>query len=102
MVIGASECGLSAIERLLTDEHYYFTSITLVSPDGVTVGGVGDCITGRNIGQLGLDCRVTTIGAEMTYLDREERKIGLETGEEINYDYLLLTAGLQVMLLITE
>lgn len=98
MVVGASECGLSAIEELLIDENFYFTSIALLSPDGVTVGGVGDFITGRNIGQLGLNCRVTTVGAEMTYLDRRERRIGLATGEDISYDYLLLTAGLQVTL----
>ncbi|GMH33564.1 hypothetical protein BSKO_01398 [Bryopsis sp. KO-2023] len=95
VVVGPSECGLSAIERLLLDKDLYFTSITLLVPEGVTVGGVGNTLTGRNLVKLGLECRITLLAAEVVSLDRESRIVGLSNGEDVNYDYLVLTAGLQ-------
>lgn len=95
-MVGPSECGLAAVEVLLLDEHLHFSSITLLCPEEHAVGSMGDSLSGSNLHKLGLASRVNLVVAEMISLDREERRIGLSNGEEISYDYLLLTAGLQV------
>lgn len=94
--MGPSECGLSAVEVLLSDKQLHFSSITLLCPEEYAIGSVGDVLTGNALHKLGLACRVNLVAAEMVSLDREDRRIGLSNGEEISYDYLLLTAGLKV------
>lgn len=40
MVVGASEAGLAALERLLLDTHLSFNYLTLLAPGGINVGGL--------------------------------------------------------------
>lgn len=40
VVVGASETGLAALERLLMDPACSFNYLTLLAPGGITVGGV--------------------------------------------------------------
>ena len=96
MVVGASECGISAIEHLLYYPGYYFTSIVLVSPGEPTVSEVGSPLRQRSLSKIGLAARVRIINAELTTLDRDARIVGLSNGDEVSYDFLLITAGLQV------
>lgn len=58
VVVGASECGISAIEQLLCSTELEFTSITLVAPGGITVGGAGSSYSSQDVSRIGLDAQV--------------------------------------------
>lgn len=45
VIAGASETALSCLEQLLVQPHMSFTSITLLAPGGVSVGGVASSYT---------------------------------------------------------
>lgn len=95
VVVGASECGIAAVERLLLDPHLLFNCITLLAPDGIAVGGPACHYTPSIISRLGLEARVTLVDGRMVGLDRSSSTIELHDGSRLAYDYLLLTAGLQ-------
>jgi hypothetical protein len=58
VVVGASECGISAIEQLLCSSDVEFTSITLIAPGGITVGGAGSTYSSQDISKIGLEAQV--------------------------------------------
>eukprot|EP00873_Tetraselmis_striata_P013731 jgi/Tetstr1/433995/TSEL_023169.t1 len=95
VVIGASECGISAIEQLLCNPRLEFTSIALVAPGGITVGGAGSTYSSQDISKIGLEAQVSMVDAEMIGLDREAQVVYLSTGGSLSYEILVLTAGLQ-------
>jgi NADH dehydrogenase FAD-containing subunit len=47
------------------------------------------------IARLGLQARVTVLDADMVGLDRAARAIALSNGVQLNYDFLVITCGLQ-------
>ena len=55
---------------------------------------LGATLTGI-IARLGLPARITILDLEMVGLDRVERAIALSDGRQLNYDFLLITCGVQ-------
>jgi hypothetical protein len=96
VIVGASECGLSAAESLLLDEELFYANLTLLAPGGINVGGVGSPFTKSSIARMGLDARVFLLDAEMHGVDRVNRTIALDDRTELAYSLLLICAGLQV------
>ncbi|KAG1678295.1 hypothetical protein FOA52_013916 [Chlamydomonas sp. UWO 241] len=95
VVVGASETGLAAVERMLLDPLLSFNYITLLAPGGVPVGGPACEFTGGLVARLGLEARVTLVDAELVGLDAGQRLAELSDGGVLSYDLLLLTCGLQ-------
>ena len=95
VVVGASECGLAAVERLLLDPQLSFNYITLLAPGGISVGGVACEYTASLIARLGLEARLTMVDAELIGLDVQQRVMELSDGRQLPYELLLVTSGVQ-------
>uniref|UniRef100_A0A7S3QR29 Cilia- and flagella-associated protein 61 N-terminal domain-containing protein n=1 Tax=Dunaliella tertiolecta TaxID=3047 RepID=A0A7S3QR29_DUNTE len=95
VVVGASETGLAAVERMLLHPRLHLNFITLLAPGGIQMGDLASQYTKSIIARLGLQARVSVLNAEMVGLDRAERVIALNDGAQLNYDFLLITCGLQ-------
>lgn len=95
MVVGASECGLAVVERLLLDPELQFNYLTLLAPGGIKVGGMACQFTAGVIARLGLEARVMLLDAEVIGLDRGSKLLDLSDGSQIFYNQLVLAAGLQ-------
>ncbi|KAK9809259.1 hypothetical protein WJX72_012281 [[Myrmecia] bisecta] len=94
VVVGASECGLSAVEQLVTSQQLAFNAITLVAPGGILPGGVGSTVTESLLSKLGLEVFVTIVDAELVALDRQERIVQLSNGQHLQYGVLVLATGI--------
>ncbi|KAJ3084182.1 hypothetical protein HK102_000739 [Quaeritorhiza haematococci] len=101
-VIGGSDVGISFLESLVYNPHLNFTNLTLISSDGFLVPDDAAemfvshrCYTGIELKQLGLEQFVNMVKASTTEFDRGEKKIWLNTGGCLLYDYLILTPGVQ-------
>ncbi|KAI8922151.1 hypothetical protein DFJ77DRAFT_436494 [Powellomyces hirtus] len=91
VVVGASDCGLGFLEKLAYNPRLTFTNLTLISTDGLAS-------TYRETGplmQLGLQDHVRIVRGTVEEVDRMAKRCQLEDGSVINYDYVLLTPGMQ-------
>ncbi len=61
-MVGASEAGLAAVERLLLDPGHVFNYVTLLAPGGISVGGVACHYTAGIIARMGLVGRAAAGG----------------------------------------
>jgi hypothetical protein len=95
LVVGASECGLAAVERMLLDTNLSYNSITLLAPGGISVGGPACEYTASLVARLGLDARVRLLDAELIGLDAQQQVIELSDGTQQQYDLLLVACGVQ-------
>lgn len=113
--MGSSETGISCIEALITSLRHRqttFTGLTLLSPAGATLAG-GGAAAARRLAGLGLAsgsdgsggdsdggsggaAAVQVVRGELVAIDREQRVVLLEGGEELPFDVLVLATGLEV------
>eukprot|EP00955_Chlamydomonas_euryale_P040553 351739-Chlamydomonas_euryale.AAC.1 len=75
LVVGASECGLAAVESLLLHPRLAFNNVTLLAPGGVAVGGPACEYTAGLVARLGLQARITIVDAEMVGLDSAQKLV---------------------------
>eukprot|EP00026_Physarum_polycephalum_P001117 Phypoly_transcript_01118.p1 GENE.Phypoly_transcript_01118~~Phypoly_transcript_01118.p1 ORF type:complete len:1198 (+),score=147.66 Phypoly_transcript_01118:30-3623(+) len=112
VVVGASITGLSFIDTLLKTAYLNLRNIILVNPGGMPDPmSLFEPISGdalphffpftheysvKEFVQCGLPSRITIVDGKMVLIDRERKLIALQNSNTIlNYDYLVLTTGLQ-------
>ncbi|KND05075.1 uncharacterized protein SPPG_00750 [Spizellomyces punctatus DAOM BR117] len=103
VVIGGSDTGIAFIENLVYNPHLWFTNLTLVSMDGAPIPDEKDgdvfvshrCYSPTELDQLGLPHYVKIIRGSTDEIDRLMKRVHLTNGSFVNYDYLILTPGLQ-------
>jgi len=109
VVVGASDCGLSALQSLVLLPYLHFTRLTLLAVGGVptltndvktdalsgtNVNG-GPCgYTKRTLDQLNFRTSVNIVDARMVAIDREGKAVMLDDDTVIPYDRLVLATGL--------
>jgi len=96
VIAGASETGLSCLERLLLQPCMRFTNLTLLAPGGVQTDSVIGCFTAARVARLGLHANVTMVDSHMVALEPEEQILMLADGTQLPFDLLTVATGLQV------
>ena len=109
VVVGASDCGLSALESLVLMPYMQFTRLTLIAPTGIpsldgsqnpqnfmanSAGGPAG-YNKREIQQLSFGSLARVVQDRMVDIDREGSALQLEDGSIVPYDFLLICTGLQ-------
>mmetsp|Transcript_23333 Transcript_23333/g.59574 ORF Transcript_23333/g.59574 Transcript_23333/m.59574 type:complete len:1536 (-) Transcript_23333:72-4679(-) len=103
VVVGASDCGLSFLESLLSIPHLLFNSLTLLAPGGLEyhhshhlplVAGTA-AYSHHELRRIMLELRVRILDSRMVQIDRHQRCCILHDGTLLPYDYLVVAAGLQ-------
>eukprot|EP00929_Paragymnodinium_shiwhaense_P013279 TRINITY_DN121142_c0_g1_i1.p1 TRINITY_DN121142_c0_g1~~TRINITY_DN121142_c0_g1_i1.p1 ORF type:complete len:1535 (-),score=494.46 TRINITY_DN121142_c0_g1_i1:571-5175(-) len=103
VVVGASDCGLSFLESLLSIPHLLFNSLTLLAPGGLEyhhshhlplVAGSA-AYSHQELRRIMLELRVRILDARLVQIDRQQRCCILHDGSMLPYDYLVNGAGLQ-------
>lgn len=105
VVVGASDCGISFIESLLSISYINFTHIYLIAPGGLMYHHIEterqnlkisySSYQIKELKRLMLESRIKIIDSKMKNLNRANKFLLLEDGSVIYYDYLILTLGLQ-------
>ena len=90
IVVGASKCGLSCLEKLLQSPQYQFTSLTLVTSDQSESSAVT-----RLANEHAFLSQVRLISSAVVEIDREAKQVYLENETILSYDILVLTSGVQ-------
>lgn len=96
VIAGASEAGLACLEHLLMQPHMHFTSLMLLAPGGVTVGGAAARMSASRLATLGLHANVTLVDSHMVALAPQDKVLLLADRGQLPYDCLAVTTGLQV------
>eukprot|EP00928_Gymnodinium_smaydae_P086928 TRINITY_DN71311_c0_g1_i1.p1 TRINITY_DN71311_c0_g1~~TRINITY_DN71311_c0_g1_i1.p1 ORF type:complete len:1571 (+),score=434.65 TRINITY_DN71311_c0_g1_i1:635-4714(+) len=103
VVVGASDCGLSFLESLLSIPHLTFNSLTLLAPGGLEyhhshhlplIAGTA-AYSHQELRRIMLELRVRILDSRMVQIDRQQRCCILHDGTMLPYDYLVVGAGLQ-------
>jgi len=103
VVVGASDCGLSFLESLLSIPHLLFNSLTLLAPGGLEyhhahhlplVAGTA-AYSHQELRRIMLELRVRILDSRMVQIDREQKCCILHDGSMLPYDYLVVATGLQ-------
>jgi len=103
VVVGASDCGLSFLESLLSFPHLLFNSLTLLAPGGLEyhhahhlplIAGTA-AYSHQELRRIVLELRVRILDSRMVQIDRQQRCCILHDGAMLPYDYLIVAAGLQ-------
>ncbi|KAJ3142796.1 hypothetical protein HDU90_002667 [Geranomyces variabilis] len=103
VVVGASDCGFGFLDKLAYNPRITFTNLTLISTNGLPFterdGNVPyvshRCFGTSELVQLGLPDHVRIVRGTVEEVDRLARRCVLEDGSVINYDYVVLTPGVQ-------
>ncbi|KAJ3173742.1 hypothetical protein HDU88_002831 [Geranomyces variabilis] len=103
VVVGASDCGLGFLDKLAYNPRITFTNLTLISTNGLPFterdGNVPyvshRCFGTSELVQLGLPDHVRIVRGTVEEVDRLARRCVLEDGSVVNYDYVVLTPGVQ-------
>lgn len=102
VVVGASDCGISFIESLLSIRYIQFTNIYLIAPGGINyeldmnsnLKASSTSYPIEELHRLMLETRVKVINARMAGFDRENKNIFLHDDSQIIYDLLVFSMGL--------
>lgn len=103
VVVGASDCGLSFLESLLSIPHLLFNSLTLLAPGGLEyhhahhlplVAGTA-AYSHQELRRIMLELRVRILDSRMVQIDRQQKCCILHDGSMLPYDYLVVATGLQ-------
>ncbi|CAK8994403.1 Cilia- and flagella-associated protein 61 (CFAP61) (Flagellar-associated protein 61) [Durusdinium trenchii] len=103
VVVGASDCGLSFLESLLSIPHLLFNSLTLLAPGGLEyhhahhlplVAGTA-AYSHQELRRIMLELRVRILDSRMVHIDRQQKCCILHDGSMLPYDYLVVATGLQ-------
>jgi len=101
VVIGASDTGIAFLETLIYKSHYLFNHLVLVSDNDSY--GSKECpyavdnmnYSVHDLEKMNIENYVQYIKSSVKTINREDKNIVVETGEVIEYDYLIITTGLQ-------
>lgn len=96
VVAGASQTGLACLERLLLQPHTRFTSITLLAPGGIHTDSIAGQLSAAHLARLGLHANVTVVDSHLVALDTQQQLLALADGQQLPYDLLAVTTGVQV------
>ena len=106
VVVGASDVGVAAVQRLAMTPHFIFNNLTLVSPifhddKFVAVGKKRETVETRlvnNFGAVktGLNVSVNRVRGTMAGIHPSRQRLILRDGTQLPYDLLLLCTGKQV------
>ncbi|XP_028417535.1 cilia- and flagella-associated protein 61-like [Dendronephthya gigantea] len=109
VVVGASDTGISFLERFCFCPHLHFKNISLISPQGLPtdVGSNGDemrpsscCYTRENHAHMSLKTWISVVEDKMVGIDRVHKVISTLDGHQVPYDYLVLCCGEQYQIAI--
>jgi len=105
VVVGASDTGISFIESLLSIRYLEFSYVYLIAPGGLLYHHIEEEIQNLKISmtnyqikelkKLLLEHRIKIINSKVIDIKPSQKYIQLEDFSVLNYDYLILTLGLQ-------
>ena len=105
VVVGASDTGISFIESLLSIRYLEFSFIYLVAPGGLLYHHIEEEINNlkvsmnnyqiKDLKKLLLEHRIKIINSKVIDIKPKQKYIQFEDFSILNYDYLVLTLGLQ-------
>ena len=105
VIVGASDTGISFIESLLSIRYLEFSFIYLVAPGGLLYHHIEDEINNlkvsmnnyqiKDLKKLLLEQRIKIINSKVIDIKPKQKYIQFEDYSILNYDYLVLTLGLQ-------
>jgi hypothetical protein len=107
VVVGASDAGLAALETLSYLSDTFFSKLTLVSTSGMPQGTrdesteLKDVLSSyssyseKEISQLRLDISSRVVKGKVVSIDRETKTLTTLSSQNLSYDILLLSTGLQ-------
>ena len=105
VIIGASDAGISFIESLLSIRYLEFSYIYLVAPGGLLYHHIDSEINNMKVSinnyqlkelkKLLLEKRIKIINSKVLDIKPKQKYIQFEDLSILNYDYLILTLGLQ-------
>ncbi|CAH8445865.1 unnamed protein product [Dicrocoelium dendriticum] len=108
IVVGASTTGLAVLTTLVMCSHIRFRNLVLLSPNGLpgeTLEKPSELVTNflstdhcfplEHLGQYALRHCVHVVHGKLTAIDRKFKFITIDHGQRLDYDYLVLTTGLQ-------
>ncbi len=105
VVIGGSDTGISFIESLLSIRYLEFSYIYLVAPGGLLYHHIESEINNmktsmnnyqlKDLKKLLLEKRIKIINSKVVDIKPKQKYVQFEDLSILNYDYLILTLGLQ-------
>lgn len=106
VVVGASETGISFLQRLIFCPHLRFNNLTLVSdtglPGNLPPDGLRDSMSiktmnydSKDLTAISLRSWVNSITGKMTWIDRRRKFILINGHTQLPYDHLILCTGEQ-------
>ncbi|KAL6617297.1 hypothetical protein U3516DRAFT_629731 [Neocallimastix sp. 'constans'] len=101
IVVGASDTGISFLETLIYKSHYLFNNLVLVSSKDTykskecpyAVDKMNYSV--HDLKKMNIENYVQFINSTVNAINREDKTITLDNDEVIEYDYLIITTGLQ-------
>ncbi|DAZ99118.1 TPA: hypothetical protein N0F65_008423 [Lagenidium giganteum] len=112
VLVGASDTALTCLQRLLSVPYLRFTSLTLISPDGLSFAEMlppsqqprtatphdfarRSLFTAAEVEQFSPRTHLRIIDSKVVQIDRQTKAVLLLDGSCLPYDYLVLATGLQ-------
>ncbi|XP_057208619.1 cilia- and flagella-associated protein 61 isoform X2 [Triplophysa rosa] len=103
VVVGASDTGLAFLEALTFSPHLRFNNLTLISTHGLPDHAAPDmrflatshCYSSQDHAQLSFRSWISVVTDKMKAIDREAKHVELASNHRVQYDCLILCAGLQ-------
>ncbi|XP_056620849.1 LOW QUALITY PROTEIN: cilia- and flagella-associated protein 61 [Triplophysa dalaica] len=103
VVVGASDTGLAFLEALTFSPHLRFNNLTLISTHGLPDHAAPDmgflatshCYSSQDHAQLSFRSWISVVTDKMKAIDREAKHVELASNHKVQYDCLILCAGLQ-------
>ena len=105
VIVGGSDTGISFIETLLSIKYLEFSYIYLVAPGGLLYHHIENEINNlkvsinnyqiKDLKKLLLEQRIKIINSKVIDIKPKQKYIQFEDFSIMNYDYLILTLGLQ-------
>ncbi|ORX43430.1 hypothetical protein BCR36DRAFT_415613 [Piromyces finnis] len=101
VVIGASDTGISFLETLIYKSHYLFNNLVLISDKEVF--GSKECpyavdqmnYSVHDLEKMNIENYIQFINNVVNVINREDKNVVIDTGEVIEYDYLIIATGMQ-------
>ncbi|EDV28663.1 uncharacterized protein TRIADDRAFT_19305 [Trichoplax adhaerens] len=104
IVVGASDVGVSFLEKLIFSPHMRFNNLKLISPNGIP-GQLKPnslrnqfladsyCYTQQNYDQIALHSWVSVIKGEVKAINRKSKYVVVGNDTKVMYDHLILCTG---------
>ncbi|KAI8823503.1 uncharacterized protein EV422DRAFT_493768 [Fimicolochytrium jonesii] len=101
VIVGGSDCGTAVIEKLIYNPRFWYPNLTLISEQGAPKQPEGRpfvssrCYSNVQLRQLGIPDYVKIVRGTVSEIDRMIKRVRMVNDSFANYDYLVLTPGLQ-------